>query len=164
MAWFKKSHRECYCAFCKRQRSVYTKRHVTWTDVGSCLVLTLVGSAALFRTISPKAILVSVAVIMVAEVIVQLRWRLSLPCAHCGFDPLLYTRNPDHAAKQVRTVYERRRERADFLLTSKSLLETQKRIRDGSRKGTRSKSPSGVTSIELSGNEKANRNSNLQRT
>ncbi len=162
MAWFKKSHRECYCAFCKRKRSVYTKRHVTWTDVGSAIVLTFVGSAAIFRTISPKAILVLVAVIMVAEMIVQLRWRMSLPCAHCGFDPLLYNRNPELAAKQVRVVYDRRKERADFLLTGQSLIETQKRIRDS--KNSNSKPHSGSTSLELSSNEKVDRNSYLQRT
>lgn len=112
---------------------MYTKRHVSWTDVGSCILLTFVGSAAIWRTISPKAILVLVAVMMLAEIIVQLRWRMSLACAHCGFDPLLYTRNPDLASKKVREIYERRRERADFLLTGQALIETQKRIQKANR-------------------------------
>lgn len=119
---------------------MYTKRHVTWTDVGACIVLTLVGSAALAQSISPKAILVLVTVVISAEVIVQLRWRMSLPCAHCGFDPLLYMRNPDLASKKVRDVFNRRRDRADFLLTGQALIETQKRIQEANREKSKIRS------------------------
>jgi len=134
MHLFNSSHRRCYCAFCRRPRKAYVKRHLAWTDVMSCVALTALSTAVIWRGVSPKAILILVSVLIVAEMIVQLRWRMSMPCPNCGFDPLLYVRNPDLAARQVRRFYEQRRERADFLLTGQALIETQKRIREAQAK------------------------------
>lgn len=134
---------------------MYVKRHLNWTDVGSCTLLTALGSAAVWRTIHPKSILILVTVLMLAEIIVQLRWRMSLPCPQCGFDPLLYQRNPDLAAKRVRQFFEQRKLRADFLLTSQALIETQKRISGSSSRtegnGTEVRRPSVPPEVAKSG-------------
>jgi len=131
--WLNRPYRRCFCAFCRKPRKVYVKRHLSWTDVGSSIVLTAVSTAVIWKTVSPKGILVLIAFLILAEIIVQMRWRVSLPCPQCGFDPLLYKRSPELASKQVRRFYEQRRERADFLLTGQALIETQKRIHEAQR-------------------------------
>ena len=139
MNWlFVGSHRRCYCAFCKRPRQVFVKRHLSWTDVVSVALLGSVVTTLLWREMNPKGIMLFVSLLIVAEFVVQLRWRVGLACATCGFDPLLYSRNPDAAAKKVREFYHRRSEQPDFLLTAQNLIETQKRIQTAQHQRERS--------------------------
>lgn len=90
-------------------------------------------TALVWRELNPKGILLFVSLLMVAEFVVQIRWRMGLACGACGFDPLLYSRNPDQAAQKVRDFYQRRSEQPDFLLTAQNLIETQKRIQSAVR-------------------------------
>lgn len=38
----------------------------------------------------------------ITEVLIQLRWRVSIACQKCGFDPVLYLRDPKKAATLVK--------------------------------------------------------------
>lgn len=44
----------------------------------------------------------------VAEYFVQLRWRMSVICRACGFDPVLYLKSPEKAAELVKKKLEDR--------------------------------------------------------
>jgi len=48
--------------------------------------------------------------LFLSEVFVGLRWRTSVSCVRCGFDPVVYKRSPEEAARRVRRYLE---ERAD---------------------------------------------------
>lgn len=128
MPIFRPTYRRCYCAFCKRPRKVYVKRHLSWTDVLAMAFLGVVITALVWRELDPKGVMLFVSLLMIAEFLVQIRWRMGLACATCGFDPLLYARNPDRASAKVREFYQRRSIESDFLLTAQNLIETQKRI------------------------------------
>src|SRR5689334_20114021 len=91
------TYRSCLCAFCRKPRQVYMKRHLNWTDVGSLLVVSLTLSGLVWHRLEPRAILVFVTLIVLTETIVQFRWRMGLACSSCGFDPLLYARRPEAA-------------------------------------------------------------------
>lgn len=54
--------------------------------------------------------------LIVAEVFVQMRWRLSLPCPHCGFDPVLYIKNPELAADRVKNFVDEHKKRPESWL------------------------------------------------
>ncbi len=57
----------------------------------------------------------------VAEAFVQIRWRLSLSCHHCGFDPVLYVQSPEKAAQKVKDYRLKLQQRADYCLRSDPL-------------------------------------------
>ena len=100
----------CYCAFCRSERVVYRKRHLSFID------LTLAGSASVllsfivWQTLDPRALMFFAFGLGVAELFVQVRWRLSIACPHCGFDPVLYKKNREKAAERVKAFLEIRRD------------------------------------------------------
>ncbi len=100
----------CYCAFCKSSRRVYTKRHVRAMDVLYASALGILMSLFFWQEIDFKLIPFSVSVLGLMEVSIQIRWRMSLPCKKCGFDPLTYIKSPSKAAEQVRMRFEKRLE------------------------------------------------------
>lgn len=68
-----------------------------------------------WQEINFKFIPFSVTVLGVMEIFIQFRWRLSLPCQKCGFDPLIYIKSPQQAADRVRFKFERRLEDSSIL-------------------------------------------------
>lgn len=72
-----------------------------------------------------------IAFLAVAELFIVLRWRMALRCPHCGFDPIIYAKNPEEAAGVVRLHLERRKNNADLLLARP--LDLPKRRPDGSK-------------------------------
>lgn len=50
------------------------------------------------------------------ELFTRYRWRQSLKCKTCGFDPVIYKLNPEDAAKIVKSYLEKRKEDPRFLL------------------------------------------------
>lgn len=109
------------------------KRHLHWLDVGAAAFLFFLVSMLIWKRPEPRGILLWIAGIIVADFVVNIRWRLGLACPHCGFDPLLYKKNAKAAAERVRQFYQTRKERPDFFMRSQALLETQKRIREGKK-------------------------------
>ena len=117
----------CFCAFCKAERKVYLKKHVDLTNVvGAVLLSTLVGQAY-WGSPDPRALVLFCVTILLSEVFVYLRWRQSVVCSLCGFDPVVYKRSPERAAKLVRSFYEERQGNPDFYLTRSPLLERKRR-------------------------------------
>lgn len=57
---------------------------------------------------------------MAAEVFIKIRWRLHIVCQSCGFDPVVYVRNPQKAAELV-TAYMDRRSRDPIALLRRPL-------------------------------------------
>lgn len=53
---------------------------------------------------------------MLAEAFVKIRWRMHMTCRSCGFDPVLYVKNPQKAAGLVKEFLDRRKEDPDYLL------------------------------------------------
>jgi len=107
---------ECYCAFCKTPRKVYTEktlrlRHVFWS-----FLLSLAFSFVIWREYNPKSLMFAVVAMMTAEIFVRIRWRMHITCRNCGFDPVLYVKDPNRAASLVREFIDRRNRDPEFLL------------------------------------------------
>lgn len=105
----------CYCAFCKSTRRVYTKKHVGVHDTLYAFALGVLMSLFFWQEIDFKLIPFSVTVLGVMEMFIQIRWRLSLPCQKCGFDPMIYIKSPQLAAEKVRIKFEKRLEDSTIL-------------------------------------------------
>lgn len=76
----------------------------------------LVFMLATWQAFDPRVIVVFVVCLGVSEVFVKIRWRLSIVCKQCGFDPVLYLKAPDAAAQKVKTQLEKRKEDPQYLL------------------------------------------------
>lgn len=100
----------CYCAFCRTERSVYRKKHVSVTDAFLALLAGLLLGQIIWQNFDPRAVVFSALGLGLAELFIAFRWRLSIACPHCGFDPVLYKRKPQLAADRVREHFQRRRE------------------------------------------------------
>lgn len=62
-----------------------------------------------------RASYVFVTCLTIIEISTRFRWRLSLICRQCGFDPLLYLKNPAQAAQTVKNFLDRRKLDPRFL-------------------------------------------------
>ena len=113
---FFQSRVRCFCAFCKSERKIYRKRrsdvtNIAWSGFGALSLM-----FALFQEFDPRVFLFFVSFLIVAEVFVQTRWRTSIVCRHCGFDPILYVKSPNLAAQKVKfRLDERKNDPASLL-------------------------------------------------
>jgi hypothetical protein len=65
-------------------------------------------SFLIWRTWDPKSLLFFVVAVMIAESFIKVRWRVHMVCRSCGFDPVVYVKNPQKAADLVKDYLERR--------------------------------------------------------
>jgi len=103
------SRKKCYCAFCKSERMVYSKRRINVFNVLAAAVAAGLTMAVIWQAFDPRVMLFFVAFLAIAESFVQIRWRLNIVCKYCGFDPVLYLKDPEKVAQRVRLVLEDRK-------------------------------------------------------
>lgn len=108
--------KECYCAFCKSPRKVYTERSIQLRHIFLSFLLSIAFSFIIWRTYDPKSLIFGVVAMMLAEVFVRIRWRIHIVCRNCGFDPALYVKDPGRAAEVVKNFLDRRKADPEFLL------------------------------------------------
>ena len=56
----------------------------------------------LWQEFHPSVVLIFAFFLAVAEIFVQIRWRLTIVCRHCGFDPVLYVKDSARAVEKVK--------------------------------------------------------------
>lgn len=128
---FKKEQNKCFCAFCKSPRRVEAKKHVNWINVLLSAMVSLVLMWTLWFEVNPKAVILFVMCLVVSEIFLQIRWRLSLACPHCQFDPLLYIKSPERASERVRRHFDSIQETPSYVMGYHPL---QRRLRDSKKK------------------------------
>ena len=106
----RKRSNTCFCAFCRSERTVYRKRHVSSTDVFLSLLASLLLSFIVWQDFDPRFVVLFVLATVVAELFIVFRWRMSIACSKCGFDPVLYKKKPELAALRVKAYYTERSE------------------------------------------------------
>ncbi|MBC7741277.1 MAG: hypothetical protein H7061_03710 [Bdellovibrionaceae bacterium] len=105
------AHRKsCYCAFCKTPRKVYAHKHLTTIEVVSLVMLSIVVTYSIYHTMDPRGLFISATVLIVAEIFTHMKWRTSMICRSCGFDPIVYLRDPEKAGLKIRAFLDRRSE------------------------------------------------------
>jgi hypothetical protein len=120
----------CYCAFCRSERVVYRKRHVSLVDVALALAGAFLTSFIIWQDFDPRLVMFFVTYVGFAEIFIVFRWRLSISCPHCGFDPVVYCKNPEQAATRVKAHYARRREEPSFVLSPPPSLPVLRKSSD----------------------------------
>jgi hypothetical protein len=113
---------------------VYLKKHIDLTNVVGAGLFAAMVTLAYWGEIDPRGILLFCLVTGISESMVYFRWRLSVVCKLCGFDPVIYKRSPDQAALQVRRFFEEQVENPQFHLSKSPLLELHRRQKARERK------------------------------
>lgn len=106
----------CYCAFCRSPRKVHRKKNISLSNI----LVSAVGAVALayliFHELHVLSFVFFISFLIVSEAFVQIRWRASIPCKHCGFDPLLYIKNQNQAVEKVKIHLAKRKNDPGSLL------------------------------------------------
>ncbi len=106
----------CYCAFCRTPHRIYQKKGIGLLHTLLSLLLTVSFMWGFWETWSLQAIPIFLFTLFLGEILLHFRWRLALICRQCGFDPLIYQKNPTKAAQKVRAFLDRRKTDPHFLL------------------------------------------------
>lgn len=114
---------DCFCAFCKEPRRVYAKKHVTLVNFFMSFLTAGLLTLVLFQGVDPRFIFLFVVCLIFSEIFIQVRWRLSIACPRCGFNPLLYVKNPEIAAQKVNDFFDRKMQDPAFILTRNPLVK-----------------------------------------
>jgi hypothetical protein len=105
-----------FCSFCQLPQKVYSRRHVHLLEVVGFAVVGAITTHLVWHDFHWAGILLFCSLTILSEFIYQMRWRLSVKCKSCGFDPLLYKQSPHLAAQEVKTFLEKRKEDPLYLL------------------------------------------------
>lgn len=118
---------DCFCAFCSSQRTIYAKKHVDLVNWFWTVLFAASVGVASGHWWDPRSILVVSVGMVVSEAFIYIRWRSSVVCRACGFDPVLYRKSPEKASEKVRAFYEERALDPAFLLSRSPLLDVYRR-------------------------------------
>jgi len=111
-----------FCAFCRHPRKVYLKMHLSLTNYLLCFLSSIVFSYAAWHELDPRFLLIFLFFIAIAELFVIVRWRMSVKCKICGFDPVMYKNSPKQASKVVQEFIEHREGKSIFSKNPKEHL------------------------------------------
>lgn len=116
MSVFSPARKECYCAFCKTKRKVYVKKRITLVNILASALVAGIIMLAVFHDWDPRFFIFFVIFLAISEVFIQVRWRISMICKQCGFDPVLYLKDVSKAADKVKVRLEARKQDPASLL------------------------------------------------
>lgn len=74
------------------------------------LVASVLLSFIVWQDLDPRLAIFFSLGLGLAELFIVLRWRLSIVCTKCGFDPIVYRKSPKLAAERVKAHYQSRLE------------------------------------------------------
>lgn len=99
-----------FCAFCRSPKSFFKRKRLGILNILGSVVVALALNYLFTRQIDPIVFVIIVVNLFAVELILQVRWRMSLICHECGFDPIIYKRNPEVACQMVKNKMEKRKE------------------------------------------------------
>ena len=133
--------RDCFCAFCKTPRKVYKSKYLSVISIIGLIGLSLILAEVIWQTLDPRGLFILGISLMVGELFSQLKWRQSMICQNCGFDLVIFKKNPEQAGLRIKEFLAERATRPEFLLKRSPQIPkqtiTRKSIRDSEQKGTK---------------------------
>ncbi len=118
--------KSCYCAFCKVERKVYLSKHLSLIGVISLSLLSVVLTYALFRDLDVRGLSILSMLLILGEIFQQTKWRTSMICRNCGFDPVMYIKDPNAAGLKIKAFLDRRKDSPESLLKPAVLMPVKK--------------------------------------
>jgi len=99
---------------------------VSWKDALLAFTLTVLIMLFIWQGIAPEAIVIFPALLIIMEVVIQLRFRLGIICQFCGFDPSVYLKDPNQAAIRVRNHVEKLRGNPNTFMSDRAMRVLKK--------------------------------------
>lgn len=118
----------CYCAFCKHERKIYEKKHISFVNVLLSVLVAFLLMYVFWQELDARVVILFVASICLSEIFILLRWRLSMPCPYCGFDPVLYKRSATECARKVQQFLEMKKSSPATYLHAKNPFQHLKPV------------------------------------
>lgn len=94
---------KAFCSFCTLPLRIYGKQHVGVVELAVFSFVGIVFTYLVWGDFHFVGLMVFALLTISAELIHRMRWRASVKCKACGFDPVIYKNNPDQAAALVKT-------------------------------------------------------------
>ena len=77
-----------------------------------------------WKEFDPRVLMIFAVFLAATETFIQLRWRMSVACKQCGFDPVLYVKDAGAAATKVSAHLQHRKLDVKYLLAKPLNLPT----------------------------------------
>jgi hypothetical protein len=116
----------CYCAFCKVERKVYASRHLSLVEIIGLVFLGIISTYTVFRSLDPRGLFFVALLMLLGEAFAQSKWRVSMICTNCGFDPVVYVRSPEQAGLKIKAFLDKRADSPQHLLRPPVVLPLKK--------------------------------------
>lgn len=113
---FFKNSESRICVFCKLPHRVYTKNEVSVFDIMLIFLVTGLMAYAIWGGPDLRSLLILMGLSFTTQIFFRMRYRESVKCPHCGFDPILYQQDNEAAAARVNAHMERRKDNPEFML------------------------------------------------
>ncbi len=120
------TRKACYCAFCKNPRKVYAHKHLSLVGILGLVGLGVVITYTVYKTLDPWGLGLIGMFLIVGELFSQTKWRTSMICRNCGFDPVVYVRNPEQAGLKIKAFLEHRSDLPEYLLRPQVVRSARK--------------------------------------
>lgn len=103
--------------------TVYAKKHVSVIALAGFSIASIIFTYLVWGEFHFAGLIVFVLLTMTAEVTHRMRWRSSVKCKGCGFDPVMYKNNPEQAAATVKTQLAHRKHDPLYMLKSQPKIK-----------------------------------------
>lgn len=97
-----------FCLFCQSPKLTYTKNHANFINWVLSGFMAIILSFIVFQDLDFRALVFVSLFIGLSEIFIHMRWRLSIICMECGFDPIIYKNSPARAALKVKSTLANR--------------------------------------------------------
>lgn len=141
--------RSCYCAFCKTPRKVYKSKNLTLFEVSALSFLSILITRVVYDSFDPRGLSIVALFLLGGEIFSQLKWRSSMMCQNCGFDPVLYVKDQDAAGLKIKAFLALRPESAAHLLRPAIKLPTTRGPAPANNLKTKPSAPSQNLSLKV---------------
>lgn len=101
-----------FCAFCRSPKVYFKRKRLGLLNIFGALVGAMALNFIFRHQVDPIVFVIFIANLFVIELALQVRWRMSLICHECGFDPVIYKRNPAAACEMVKAKMDLRKTNA----------------------------------------------------
>ncbi len=141
------------CVFCRLNHRVYLKKEVSLFDGLLLLLITGILAYAIWGGPDLRSLLIFFSMAFAFQVFLRVRYRESLKCPHCGFDPILYKNDSAKAAEKVSGFLESRKNNPQYLLKPKPQITPRFVSRDEMRSKKLQLSEESLSNGELQSTE-----------
>lgn len=152
---FKKTSEDRHCAFCKLPHRVYLKKEVSAFDAVLILGVTGLMAYAIWGGPDLRSMLIFMGLSFVTQVFLRIRYRESVKCPHCGFDPILYNHDNEAAAQKVKSFMETRQDNPQYMLKPQPqipvIYKTREELEEEEKALVEPESPEAPAPVESSG-------------